>query len=187
MPPSPPTTTYIPSLLIPVSFFKFQFDHSYWSHDGYTEGDDGLLLSQTPKFATQKDVFQDVSCSLFNSVSSTMLFLDLYFFYFLSLFKVNSSTMVRYSRGGSMLPAVYADVHFTNDVVACVRWASSCLRMRTQALTPPSLYVVVELELSSSTRAMITGLLTQYAFQRCWCAGMVTKVRTTYCSPCVGS
>lgn len=87
---------------------------------------------------------------------------DLYFFYFLSLFKVNSSTMVRYSRGGSMLPAVYADAHFTNDVVACFRWASSCLRMRTQALTPPSLYVVVELELSSSTRAMITSLLTQY-------------------------
>ena len=41
-----------------------QFDHSYWSHDGYTEGDDGLLMSQTPKFATQKDVFNDVGIQL---------------------------------------------------------------------------------------------------------------------------
>ncbi|MES1911981.1 MAG: hypothetical protein MHM6MM_004331 [Cercozoa sp. M6MM] len=38
----------------------FTFDFSYWSHDGYKEESDGLLVATKPKYATQQIVFDDL-------------------------------------------------------------------------------------------------------------------------------
>ncbi|XP_065183829.1 kinesin-like protein KIF28 [Sycon ciliatum] len=39
---------------------KFTFDFSYWSHDGYSETEDGVLEPDTDKYASQRRVFDDL-------------------------------------------------------------------------------------------------------------------------------
>ncbi|EDQ91195.1 uncharacterized protein MONBRDRAFT_17919 [Monosiga brevicollis MX1] len=39
---------------------KFTFDYSYWSHDGFEEREDGLLVPTSPKYADQQRVFEDL-------------------------------------------------------------------------------------------------------------------------------
>ena len=39
---------------------KFTFDYSYWSHDGYNEDSNGLLVPTDSKYADQNRVFQDL-------------------------------------------------------------------------------------------------------------------------------
>ncbi|XP_071941853.1 kinesin-like protein KIF28P [Antedon mediterranea] len=39
---------------------KFNFDHSYWSHDGFEEDADGYLKPVSPRYADQKLVFNDL-------------------------------------------------------------------------------------------------------------------------------
>ena len=39
---------------------KFAFDFSYWSHDGFTERDDGYLEGSGPQYADQQVVFDDL-------------------------------------------------------------------------------------------------------------------------------
>lgn len=39
----------------------FSFDYSYWSHDGFTEGADGILIEKSgSNYASQRRVFQDL-------------------------------------------------------------------------------------------------------------------------------
>lgn len=38
---------------------KFAFDYSYWSHDSFSEQEDGLLVPDGPKYADQvKNTFR---------------------------------------------------------------------------------------------------------------------------------
>eukprot|EP00050_Salpingoeca_kvevrii_P021558 m.112316 g.112316 ORF g.112316 m.112316 type:complete len:1027 (-) comp9395_c0_seq1:200-3280(-) len=39
---------------------KFTFDYSYWSHDGFEEKDDGLLVPEDERYADQARVFNDL-------------------------------------------------------------------------------------------------------------------------------
>ncbi|XP_033105762.1 kinesin-like protein KIF28P [Anneissia japonica] len=39
---------------------KFNFDHSYWSHDGFEEDANGYLTPVSPRYADQKRVFSDL-------------------------------------------------------------------------------------------------------------------------------
>ncbi|XP_052061980.1 kinesin-like protein KIF28 isoform X12 [Mytilus californianus] len=40
---------------------KFSFDYSYWSHDGFTEDSDGILVDKPgSKYASQRRVFEDL-------------------------------------------------------------------------------------------------------------------------------
>ncbi|XP_060073969.1 kinesin-like protein KIF28P [Ylistrum balloti] len=39
---------------------KFNFDYSYWSHDGYTKRPDGYMEPAEPKYADQQRVFDDL-------------------------------------------------------------------------------------------------------------------------------
>jgi pSer/pThr/pTyr-binding forkhead associated (FHA) protein len=54
----------------------FNFDFSYWSHDGFHEASDGELVADNSKYATQQKVFddlgQDVLKSAFDGYNSTL-------------------------------------------------------------------------------------------------------------------
>ncbi len=39
---------------------NFTFDHSYWSHDGFKAGPDGLITATSSAYATQHKVFDDL-------------------------------------------------------------------------------------------------------------------------------
>jgi hypothetical protein len=39
---------------------RFTFDFSYWSHDDFTERDDGYLAPNSPRYADQIRVFDDL-------------------------------------------------------------------------------------------------------------------------------
>ena len=39
---------------------KFTFDHSYWSHDGFTTNDSGKLEATSTKYISQETVFKDL-------------------------------------------------------------------------------------------------------------------------------
>ena len=39
---------------------EFSFDFSYWSHDEFHSDDDGVLCADSPKYATQRMVFDDL-------------------------------------------------------------------------------------------------------------------------------
>ena len=39
---------------------SFTFDYSFWSHDGFKIGEDGMILSESKKFADQEHVYQKV-------------------------------------------------------------------------------------------------------------------------------
>ncbi|PIK46734.1 putative kinesin-like protein KIF28P [Apostichopus japonicus] len=39
---------------------KFAFDYSYWSHDSFSEQEDGLLVPDGPKYADQARVFEEL-------------------------------------------------------------------------------------------------------------------------------
>eukprot|EP00163_Fabomonas_tropica_P030977 TRINITY_DN720_c0_g1_i9.p1 TRINITY_DN720_c0_g1~~TRINITY_DN720_c0_g1_i9.p1 ORF type:complete len:1000 (+),score=355.26 TRINITY_DN720_c0_g1_i9:680-3679(+) len=44
----------------------FSFDFSYWSHDGFDDID-GVLTANTPKYATQRTVFDDLGVNVLNN------------------------------------------------------------------------------------------------------------------------
>ncbi len=44
----------------------FTFDYSYWSHDGFHE-ENGHLVGDSPKYATQQMVFDDLGKSVLTS------------------------------------------------------------------------------------------------------------------------
>eukprot|EP00112_Aurelia_sp_Birch-Aquarium-sp1_P014219 Seg3055.2 transcript_id=Seg3055.2/GoldUCD/mRNA.D3Y31 product="Kinesin-like protein KIF28P" protein_id=Seg3055.2/GoldUCD/D3Y31 len=39
---------------------EFSFDFSYWSHDGMSENENGLLIAENPRYADQRSVFNDL-------------------------------------------------------------------------------------------------------------------------------
>jgi hypothetical protein len=45
----------------------FTFDYSYWSHDGYKEDKDGLLVATSPDYADQVSVFNDLGVGVLNN------------------------------------------------------------------------------------------------------------------------
>lgn len=51
----------------------FSFDHSYWSHDGFSEGDKGYLTSTGSKYADQVSCSSSCSCFCFCHTPSTTL------------------------------------------------------------------------------------------------------------------
>jgi hypothetical protein len=46
---------------------KFTFDFSYWSHDQYDEGGDGMLIPQSEKYADQTHVFNTLGMDVLNN------------------------------------------------------------------------------------------------------------------------
>lgn len=54
------TTTIITDPTDSENVKKFAFDFSYWSHDQFHEEADGLLVADSPAYATQKAVFDDL-------------------------------------------------------------------------------------------------------------------------------
>jgi kinesin family protein 1 len=49
------------------SLQPFDFDFSYWSHDCFREGDKGLLIATSDKYATQQKVFDDLGNDVLQS------------------------------------------------------------------------------------------------------------------------
>ena len=47
----------------------FTFDYSYWSHDGFKEDDDGILIKaeEQGQFASQQQVFSDVGIEIIDN------------------------------------------------------------------------------------------------------------------------
>ncbi|EDV21287.1 uncharacterized protein TRIADDRAFT_30614, partial [Trichoplax adhaerens] len=46
---------------------RFTFDYSYWSHDGFIEDDNGVLVGTGPKYASQRAVFDDLGQGVLNN------------------------------------------------------------------------------------------------------------------------
>lgn len=46
---------------------EFTFDFSYWSHDGFHEDENGYLVADSDKYATQRKVFDDLGQGVLNN------------------------------------------------------------------------------------------------------------------------
>ena len=46
---------------------SFTFDHSYWSHDGFEEGEDKVLRKTGDRYHSQQDVYEDLGGAVLNN------------------------------------------------------------------------------------------------------------------------